>query len=173
MSYYITATNFTSINDPNDLPSGPRIICAELPEGLHLKDFEGPFESIQILKSTSATFKNLCISNPSRAEKIQQLKYIRNLHLTEDSMILTPNNAVFPPEFMTLLDHTIRGKNNSKGLTGIHYFNKDRMKIRGITKERDSNGIWEAIIELKNSEKNNYYEKRSTFFLWNGILQDY
>jgi hypothetical protein len=165
MSYYITDINLTSLNNPNDLPPGPRIIHIEnLPEGVYLKRFEGPFESIKKLKSRSTIFKNLCISNPRRAEKIQQQKNIFRVPEFAENIMLTPNDAVFPPEFMTLLNHTIRGKNNSKGLTGIHYFNKDRMRIREITKEKDTNGIWEAIIELENSGKTNYYKKKSTFF---------
>ena len=38
------------------------------------------------------------------------------------------------------------------------------MRIKEITKEVDANGIWEAIIELENFERTNFYEKKSTFF---------
>jgi len=165
MSYYITNTNLTLFNNLNDLPPGPRIIYIEnLPEGICLKKFEGPFESIQKLKNRSTIFKNLCALNPRRAEKIQQQKNIFRIPGFAENIMLTPNDASYPPKFMKLLDHAIRGKRNSKELTGIHYFNKNRMKIQEITKEKDANGVWEAIIEIDNKDKSNCSIKKSTFF---------
>ena len=150
-----------------DLKSGARIILIE-DDSLYIdfKDFDGPYQSLEELKKKSSIFKKLTLSDPQRVQQILENKNIFSVK----NMIFTEIDKKVTFDFMKLLDHTIRGKIKSKKMSGIHYFDKDRMKIKQILEKKDKNFVWKAIVYIYDKKNNQHYEKESNFFPANWSL---
>ena len=59
------------VSNNKTLPDGPRVIELDEDHSFYiLEGSEGPFDTIQELKSSSEIYKNLKLSNPKRAQRI-------------------------------------------------------------------------------------------------------
>jgi len=72
----------------------------------------------------------------------------------------------YPMEFISLVEHTIKGQIQNKNVYGIHYFDPSRMRIREIVKSENKVGVWIATIDLFDEKKQQYVPKRqqTSFF---------
>lgn len=133
--YYI-AKGVTS-NNSNDLKVGVRIFLEKYNPFIEYTDEnkEGPFDNIKELKQKSLIYKSLVKEDSS---------YSRN--------------------FMNLFGHTTRGNIKSKKVYGIHFFDSQSMKIKNILGSEDKNMVWKAVVEVFDLDRNEWFEKESTFF---------
>lgn len=71
--------------------------------------------------------------------------------VAEYSFVLQPAplDLSFYGHLAIILYHILTGKVTERFVSGIHYFNKDRHQIVKLTRESNSNGIWEAVIKVK------------------------
>ena len=69
-------------------------------------------------------------------------------------------------EYIKLFSHTIKGKIKNKQVFGIHFFDPLSMRIKEMINNDNKNGVWEAIIEVYDKEREQWYSKKttSTFF---------
>ncbi len=158
--YYI-AKDVTS-NNSNDLKIGARVFLEKYNPFIEYTDenIEGPFENIKELKNKSLIFKSLIKEDPRRAQIIFEDKYL----IKVKDLIITPEESFYTKDFMDLFGHTTRGNIKSKKVYGIHYFNPQSMKIKNILGCEDKNMVWKAIVEIFDSDRNEWFEKESTFF---------
>lgn len=133
--YYI-AKGVTS-NNSSDLKVGVRIFLEKYNPFIEYTDEnkEGPFDNIKELKQKSLIYKSLVKEDSS---------YSRN--------------------FMNLFGHTTRGNIKSKKVYGIHFFDSQSMKIKNILGSEDKNMVWKAVVEVFDLDRNEWFEKESTFF---------
>ena len=122
---------------------------------------DGPFKDIPSLRKESKIFQQLLITNPKRA---QQICLEKNIHEVKNFGITDENKSV-SPDFIELLEHCSKGKIKNGLITGIHFYDKEVVKIKKILK-KNKFGVFEAKIEYYDSEMNRWTrkEKPSTFF---------
>lgn len=128
----------------------------------NLDDSEGPFSSISTLKKESSFFQQLARTNSKSAQKILEKK---NIHFIKD-FIFVPEEQSYTKDFIKLIDHTIKGHFKAKNVFGIHFYDKDNMRIREFVGLENSVGVWQAMIDVYDKENNKWIEKRqlTTFF---------
>ena len=51
-------------------------------------------------------------------------------------------------DFMSLIDHTIRGQISNEDVYGVHFYNPKRINIREIVTAPNELGIWKAKIDV-------------------------
>lgn len=158
--YYI-AKGVTS-NNSNDLKVGVRIFLEKYNPFIEYTDEnkEGPFDNIKELKQKSLIYKSLVKEDSRRAEIIFQDKYI----IKVVDYIITPEDSSYSRNFMNLFGHTTRGNIKSKKVYGIHFFDSQSMKIKNILGSEDKNMVWKAVVEVFDLDRNEWFEKESTFF---------
>lgn len=158
--YYI-AKEVTS-NNSNDLKVGARIFLEKYNPFIEYTDEnkEGPFDNLKELKQKSLIYKSLVKEDFRRAEIIFQDKYI----IKAVDYIITPQDSFYSRNFMDLFGHTTRGNIKAKKVYGIHFFNPQSMKIKSILGSEDKNMVWKAVVKVFDSERNDWFEKESTFF---------
>ncbi|MFN8250140.1 MAG: EndoU domain-containing protein [Ferruginibacter sp.] len=172
MKHYYILNDVVSSN--NDLPVGPRI--KSQPANwiiIKYENGEGPFTSLKELRKNSSIYKKLLRENPARAQKICEKRFIfqtAELVPISDSTQKNLGNIAFE-----MLSHIISGKLKDKNVAGAHLFDPNIIRIEKITKEKNSKGIWEAIISRKDINQNKWVLKKlpTTFFpdFWNkGML---
>jgi hypothetical protein len=127
---------------------------------------EGPFKDIPSLRKESKIFQQLLITNPKRA---QQICLEKNINVMND-FVLTDENTSVSTDFIELIEHCTKGKIKNGRITGIHFYDKELVKIKKILK-KNKVGVFEAKVEYYDSEMNRWIkkEKPSTFFplKWN------
>jgi hypothetical protein len=163
MSYvYFIHKNLPS--ESKDLPDGARV--AKVSDKFKIRKMEetdGPFTDIPTLKKESKIFRELLKINPKRAEIIFKEKYI----VTPENIILFPanQNTLYAKIIYRLMQHSQNGTVTKKNVLGIHLLNTNRIKIIEVTKEENEKGIWEAKIEVLNTNNGKWIAKeRATFF---------
>jgi hypothetical protein len=150
--------------ESNDLPAGPRI--SRVSDKFKIKKMEetdGPFTDIPSLKKESKIYRELLRINPKRAEIIFKEKYI----VEPERIILFPanKNTPYAKNIYRLMQHSLNGSIYKKNVLGIHLLNPNRINIIEITKQENEKGIWEAKIEVLNTNSGKWIEKeRATFF---------
>lgn len=164
---FFIGNNVASI-EPGDLKPGIRIICITYSDyWVTFKDFEGPYNTLKELTKKSILYKELQKIAPARAQQIIDKKHIIYCHL--DNCIFTLANQKKTNNYLRTIQHIIKGNIKKNQLKGIHFFDKEKMKIIQETKKEDKNGVWEAKIIFFDKSKKNWFEKQSTFFpkKWN------
>jgi len=158
-NYYI-ALNASTIQ-PNDLKAGERIF--KMPFSFFenfAEDGEGPYLSLRSLKRNSSIFKALLQKNSKRAKQILEDKNI----ITVENYIYINGRDSFSPKIIELFEHSTRGNVSKDKISGIHFFRNKQMRIVEIIKPENTLGIWKAKIEVFRNDKNEWFEKTSTFF---------
>lgn len=165
--YYI-AKEVTS-NNSNDLKVGVRIFLEKYNPFIEYTDEnkEGPFDNIKELKQKSLIYKSLVKEDSRRAEIIFQDKYI----IKVVDYIITPEDSSYSRNFMNLFGHTTRGNIKSKKVYGTHFFDSQSMKIKSILGSEDKNMVWKAVVEVFDLDRNEWFEKESTFFSSNMVFK--
>jgi ATP-dependent Clp protease ATP-binding subunit ClpA len=97
-------------------------------------NFEGPFDTTKDIRKTSNIYKELLKSNPKRAEKIFEDKFIVRV----ENIIVFPDlkDDIFMNYIYKIMQHSLNGKMKSNDVTGIHLLT-DKVKIIEILKEND------------------------------------
>lgn len=157
---FFIGDNIGSVNS-DDISEGVRIFNIKT-ENISIKfeKYDGPFNSINQLKKESQIFKNLVKTNPSRVQKILEKKNIVNVK----DFILHEEKKSYSIDIIKTFQHTTKGDVKSKKISGIHYFNNEKMRIKKITANTDSQGVWKALVEVYDMKQNKWFEKESTFF---------
>ncbi|WP_378185242.1 EndoU domain-containing protein [Aquimarina sp. W85] len=166
-SFYILKQ--ISTTDKQGLSSGP--IITKVPNHLvhffeqkilNFKQGDGPFNSLRALKKNSVIFKNIASTNSKRAQKILKESNINEVK----NFIATPKNQDYNPELIDLIDHCIRGRVSNGNITGVHFYDEDRVRILEITNKNIETGVWEAKFQYKHPFNHKWITKEteSTFF---------
>lgn len=151
---------------------GPRIVevntdCLNIQEN----EGEGPYESLIQLKKESKFYKELLKNNSKRAQKIAIDQFI----VKAQNIIYWPDGVddSFRKMVYRIMQHSSNGKVNRKGVSGIHLYNKNKVKILKLINEDKATGIFEAKIEMLNENTGKYVKKQgsSSFFPKNWGLQ--
>jgi len=144
---------------------GPRIV--ELQTNtikLQKEEGEGPYESLVELKKDSNIYRQLIQDNPRRAEKIANDQFLVKVEI----IIVWPNGVdeTFHKIVYRIIQHSSNGKVNRKGVSGIHLFDKSKIKIVKLLSEDKTTGIFEAEVEVLNERTGQYIKKKdkSSFF---------
>lgn len=77
---------------------------------------------------------------------------------------MTERGLEVPTSFIMALEHIIRGNIRKNRLEGIHYFDRQIMKILTIVRNEDFRNIWMADIEVFDQTKKQWFIKKSTTF---------
>jgi Bacterial EndoU nuclease len=157
---FFIGDNIGSIN--SDDKSEGVIIFTIKTENISIKfeKYDGPFNSINQLKKESSIFKKLVKTSPSRVQKILKKKNIINMK----DFILLKEKKSYSIDIIKTFEHTTKGDVKSKRIYGIHYFDNEKMKIKKITENTDSQGVWKALVEVYDMKQNKWFDKESTFF---------
>ncbi|MCW8898102.1 MAG: EndoU domain-containing protein [Flavobacteriales bacterium] len=155
-----------------DLEPGSRIFethdnIAKHPKGVG----EGPYDSIKELKQQSEIFKHLEIQNPTRARKIQEDRFLIK---TTRRVYVPLDGSEYLKQIYPLMQHSSNGTVNSKGVLGVHLFNKERVRVIQQTVPTNKYGIWEAFVMVYNPRSKRWMTKSraSTFFPTSWGLQE-
>ena len=122
---------------------------------------EGPFKDIPSLRKESKIFQQLLITNPKRA---QQICLEKNINVMKD-FVFTDENTSVTTDFIELIEHCTKGKIKNGRITGIHFYDKELVKIKKVLK-KNKVGVFEAKIEYYDYEMKRWTKKikPSTFF---------
>ncbi|CDF78550.1 conserved hypothetical protein [Formosa agariphila KMM 3901] len=158
--YYILKNTF--INDKQGLKPGVRINKIPAMYTIKLAEGEGPFNDLPTLKRKSTIYRNIVLRNPKRAEQICLEKNITEIK----DLILTKKNSSVDLNFVEIFEHCIKGQVKKGKVSGVHYYNSERVKILKLIKQNNKTGIWEAEIEFLDKKTNTWVkkEKSTTFF---------
>ena len=155
--YYI-GDNLGS-SDPSGIAPGVRILISRFKSPLEWSSLEGPFESIESLKSSSKLFSEL---SKSDSKRVNQILNPKNIIEIKDIIITETNNKV-KIDFARVFKHIAFGEVKSELLKGLHFYDPASMEIISEN-DPDSNGVWDGIVRVNNSETKHKLEKDSTFF---------
>lgn len=158
--YYIHKNTF--LNDKQGLKPGVRIEKIPSNYKIDFKEGEGPFDDILTLKKRSTIFRNILLRNPKRA---QQICLEKNIIEIKD-FILTKENFSISTDFINVFEHCIKGKVQRGKVTGVHYYNPEKVKILKLIDVNKSNNVWKAEIEFFDKKAKIWIKKDtpSTFF---------
>ncbi len=164
-NYYILNKALTT--NSQDLKIGSRIIAAPISFNEKFEDGDGPFKTLNELKSKSSIYKNLKREDLSRAQKIVAEK---NIFFIKDT-ITTPDVDIDANTINALI-HSIKGRVKNKNITGVHFYDKSKIRITKLI-NLNLNGVFEAYFEFYNKTTNKWIAKRtfSTFFPKNWTIQ--
>jgi len=159
-THFFIGENIGSVNSDDLLP-GVRIFKIKTENiSVQFEKYDGPFNSIKQLKIESPIFNKLVKTDQSRVQKILEEKNIINVR----NFILFKEKRSFSKDIIKTFQHTTKGDINSKKIYGVHYFNNERMTIKKIIEDADSQGVWKALVEVYDTKLNKWFEKESTFF---------
>lgn len=125
MLYYIL-DNFAAVDDPSDLKAGIRIIS--FTGGMvDSPVMEDPYNSVSLLIKDAMLYKKVKTEAPSRAEKIIDTKYIPVCPLEKTAVV--SQGEKYSIEYLSMIQHVIKGRLKSNKITGVHVFNPQIMRI--------------------------------------------
>ena len=164
--YYIHKDAF--INDKQGLKPGVRIEKIPAIYTITFNDGEGPFNDLPTLKRKSTIFRNILLRNPKRA---QQICLEKNISIIKD-FIFTKEHFSVDMNFVNVFEHCIKGQVVNGKVSGVHYYNSDRVKILKVIQQNKSTGVWEAEIEFFDKKTNMWIKKDNptTFFPQNWTM---
>jgi hypothetical protein len=159
--YYYILRNGTS-TDKQGLKSGTFIVQIPNHFPLDLTDGNGPYKSLRAIKKNSPIYKFLKKSNPRRAQQILEEKNI----IKSDKLIATPRGTEFKPEIVDGFIHATIGRIKNGDLTGIHFFDPEKVRIIETLEKNDETDIFKARFEFYDVRTKKWIEKKtpSTFF---------
>nr|WP_321222928.1 EndoU domain-containing protein [uncultured Psychroserpens sp.] len=170
MHYHYYIINNAETTDKQGLTPGVFIVQTEPTIPLNITDGEGPFSSMLSLKRNSNILKNLRRTNSARAQKIILDKNI----IKSERIMLTPKGMVFSQDIVDMFIHATIGRVIKGKVTGVHFYDKNKVKLLKILRENTETGVFEAEIEFLNPRTRKWIKKTapSTFFPrnWNMSL---
>jgi Bacterial EndoU nuclease len=162
--YYILKKPYDNqLMKVRDLPAIYRIL--NYPNGVFMKlidpfEGEGPFESLHELKNKSLIFREIKLQkHRDRVSKNQNIKTIKE-------GLLTKIGTSFEKTFFDSFSHIVVGKISKKKLTGVHFYDPDKIQIIEKIKSNNKTGVWSARIKKQNENTGEWIEKDeiSNFF---------
>jgi len=164
--HYYILQNGTS-TDKQGLKAG--VFIARIPNfiPMYFTDGNGPYKSLRAIKKYSPIYKVLKISNPKRAQQIVEEKNI----IKSEKLIAIPKGTEFKPEVVEGFIHATLGRIKNGDLTGIHFYNPEKIHILETLEENDITAVFKARFEFYDVRTKKWIEKKipSTFFpkKWN------
>lgn len=159
--YYYILKNGASTNEQS-LKSGPIII--KIPSSLNFPFMEGngPYKSLRALKRYSVIFRTIQSTNKNRAQKIIESKNI----FMADKLLAVEKGTEFKKEVVQAFIHATIGRIKNGNLTGIHFFDHERVRIIKITNFNYQTKVFEAQFDYYDLKRGKWIEKSrpSTFF---------
>lgn len=121
---------------------------------------EGPFDSLYDLKRKSIIFRS--IKKQKHRDRISKNS---NIELVKELM-LNKVGTTFDKAFVDSFTHITIGKISRKKLSGIHFYDPDKIRIIERIQKDEETGVWSARIKKKNDNTGEWIEKleQSTFF---------
>ncbi|WP_282017763.1 EndoU domain-containing protein [Salegentibacter mishustinae] len=125
-----------------------------------IQEGEGPYKSLRNLKKNSAIYKKLT----SRGSK--QVQKVLNNITESEKYILTPENKTYKDDFINVYLHVTKGRVKNGKVTGLHFFDPDKVKILEKENQNEETGVFKAKIEFYNEKTGKWIPKiaSSTFF---------
>ncbi|WP_416443576.1 EndoU domain-containing protein [Leeuwenhoekiella sp. A16] len=163
--YFIVPNGIST--DKQALKAGEFIIKVPFNFPTTFADGEGPYNSIRGLKKNSTIFKNLISNNPRRAQKI----LVETNIIKPSEFIFHPKGISFNAETMDVYLHAVNGRVSNSDVTGVHYYDKQKVRIIELIAKNKETGVFSAKIEYFDHRTNKWLRKKlaSTFFpiTWN------
>lgn len=162
--YFITDDYLASADElANDLSPGPRIFKTSIDFPFTFNNGDGPYKSIRALKRNSLIFKRLTQQNGKRVAQILQEK---NIVEFTNTVIPYPRNKGIPRDMLRMITHATKGNIVKGQITGVHYYDPEKIKIVEVIETSSKNGVWSAIIKYydRNSDQWLLKDKPSTLF---------
>ena len=164
--YYIIQNGFST--DKQNLKPGTFIVRISNHLPLNFSDGNGPYKSLRALKRNSPIFKLLSRKNTKRAQQIVDKKNIIN----STKLIRTPKDIEFKKEIIDGFIHAVFGRIKRRDLTGIHFFDPEKVRILEMIEENKLTNVFKAKFEYFDTRTKKWIEKKSasTFFPKNWSL---
>ncbi len=158
--YYINTDVWTS--NKQGLKPGAAIMKTPTHFKITFTEGNGPYSSLKELKRNSPIFKELSKTDPKRCQQILLSKNISEAK----NMIWTPEDTSFDLEFIDLIMHATIGRIKKGKITGVHFYDNERVKILEIMSINKITKVWQAKIEFFNIDSQKWIlkDKPSTFF---------
>lgn len=158
--YYIDKNTF--INDKQGLKPGVRIKKIPSTYIFNFTNGEGPFDDLQTLKKKSTIYRNVLLRNPKRA---QQICLEKNICIVKD-FIFAKKDLSIDINFINTLEHITKGRVVKGKVSGVHYYDSERVRILKVIEQNKINGIWSAEIEFFDKKTDMWIRKSNptTFF---------
>jgi hypothetical protein len=158
--YHIIQNGISS--DKQKLKAGTFIVRLPSVCLMNFSDGNGPYKSLRALKRYSPIFKLLQKTNTKRAQQIVIEKNI----IEAQKLIATPRGTEFKPEIVDGFIHATIGRIKKGDLTGIHFFNSQKIRVLEMLEHNKLTNVFKARFEFYDSRTKKWIEKKaaSTFF---------
>jgi len=158
--YYVLENG--SSTDKQKLKTGTHILRVPSQFDFKLTDGNGPYKSLRAIKKYSPIYDSLKKSNLKRAQQIVLEKNI----FTASKAVLVPSGTEFKEESIDAVIHSTIGRIKNGNLTGIHFYDPDRVRLLEILETNLITNVFRARFEFYDLKKSKWIEKRSssTFF---------
>ena len=165
-SYYVVEN--TKSTDHQALKVGHIIMKLPIHASNLFVHGDGPYKSLPDLKKYSPIYQALKKSNLKRAQQIVKDKNI----VKPVKFILTPKDTKFDKEIVDGFLHAAFGKVKNGTLTGVHFYDPEKIKIIEILEVSSITKVFKAEFEYFDFKSNKWIKKKgaSTFFPKNWIL---
>ena len=139
--YYILKNGAST--DKQKLKSGTFILRIPDYVTINFEEGEGPFKSVRGIKRNSTIYNLLKKSNSKRAQQIVEEKNI----IKSAKLIAIPAGTEFKQEVVDGFNHSTIGRIKNGNLTGIHFYDPEKVKIIEIIKTDPQTGAFKAKFE--------------------------
>lgn len=158
--YYILQNGFST--DKQNLKPGTFILRIPTCYSINFNEGNGPYKSLRALKKYSPIYKFLLKTNTHRAQQIINQKNI----ITSKKLIATPKESEFNKKVIDGFIHATIGRIKNGNLTGIHFFDPERVRILEIIEENIITNVFKAKFEFFDTRTKQWVQKKSatTFF---------
>ncbi|MDO6739462.1 EndoU domain-containing protein [Wenyingzhuangia sp. 2_MG-2023] len=158
--YYIIENSYST--NKQGLKAGVRIQKIPSHFTIDFKNGNGPFTSLNELKKKSTIYRNIILRNTKRA---QQICLEKNIQVIKD-FVRTNRGSKFNIDFIETIEHCTKGNIKNGEISGIHYYDPEKVRILKIIQENKVTGVLKAEIEFYDLDTNKWYKKRqfTTFF---------
>ena len=123
---------------------------------------DGPYESLLDLKKNSSIYNSLKKSDLKRAQQIIEEKNI----VVPVKLMFTPKDTEFENEVVDGFLHAAFGRIKNGNLTGIHFFDPQKIRIIEMIEENPVTKVFKAQFEYFDFKTEKWIQKStpSTFF---------
>lgn len=121
------------------------------------ENIDGLYKSLEELEEKSPIFKKLKKENPKRANKIIEERHIFN----GTKILKIPKGQTLNQHQIDLLIHSTTGRVINGNVTGVHFYDSDKVRLINILKINEKTKVFEAEFEF-------YYHKTSKWIRKNG-----
>ena len=126
------------------------------------ENIDGVYKSLDELKEKSSIFKKLKKENPKRANKIIEERHIFN----GTKILKIPKGQILKQHQIDLLIHSTTGRVLNGNVTGVHFYDSDKVRLLNILNINEKTKVFEAEFEFYQHKTKKWIRKKgtSTFF---------